>query len=263
MSSDGTVQTAVVYGGQIYVHPFNVDRNITLTVKSIISELSTQDKIVFAELPSVDSTLLQLNSFNMANALNYTINNQITSDLIDIYIQPGNYTPESLKNVVNTAIVNINPSFSNAFNYNSVTGIMSFTSVFGGSVIQSTRLLDQMGFVPLPSVINKNISIVGNAVVNTNLSGPSNLFIKSDVLGSLRKNKTGFSSNKKLKNIIAPLLFDSITNTYQVNFPTELFFSKKSIIPFIDIQIVDESGNIVNLNVDQNNIEVVFYFYSS
>jgi hypothetical protein len=263
ISSDGSIQTAVVNDGKIHVHPFVVDRYITLNIQYINSSTSLFDTVLFRELTNNDTTLLSLNDFNMSHALNYTIKYTTTSVFDDIYVPPGNYTPVSLKDTINNIISGINTSFTNAFSYDTVTRLMSFTSIFGGNVIKSTNLLNQMGFTILPSVIDKDISIRGNSVVNTELSGPSNLFIKSDVLGNLRKNKTGFSSNKKLKNIIAPLSFDSITNTYQVNFPIELFFSKKSIIPFIDIQIVDESGNIVNLNMNQNNIEVVFYFYSS
>ena len=51
------------------------------------------------------------------------------------------------------------------------------------------------------------------------------------------------------------------TNSYEVPFPIEIFLGKKETIEAIDIQIVDESGNIVNLN--GGNVQVNFYFYSS
>jgi photosystem II stability/assembly factor-like uncharacterized protein len=262
MSMDGLIQTAVA--DQIYVHTFAVDRDIVLNVKSITTSPLLQDVVYFEESANTDPTLSVLNNFNMVNGDNYTILSKTPTNAIDVYIPSGNYTSETIKTAVNKAITDINPTFTNAFDYDAVTGTMTFTSIFGGgNAIKSTNLLNQLGFVPLPTTINKNVGIVGNAVVNTNLSGPSNLFIKSDILGNLRKNPTGYSSNKKLKNIIAPLTYEQETNSYKVIMPIHLFFSKKSTISYVDIQIVDENGNIVNLNMDQNNIELLFYFYSS
>ena len=148
------------------------------------------------------------------------------------------------------------------FTHDPVTGKVSFISKISGSdILVPTELLTQMGFTDIPSTITAGESNDANNSVNPDLSGPVNIFIKSDIIGDLRKNKTVFSTNKNLENLIAPLELNEQTNSYEVPFPIEIFLSKKETVEAIDIQIVDESGNIVNLN--GGNVQVNFYFYSS
>ena len=61
--------------------------------------------------------------------------------------------------------------------------------------------------------------------------------------------------------MIVPLTLDTETNNYKIMFPIETYLSKKENIEFVDIQIVDEKGDIVNVNGSE--VQVVFYFYSS
>jgi hypothetical protein len=263
ISEDGLIQTAVVFGGQIHVHPFAVDQNISLKVKITDIGVDTFNTIYFDETTTTNPELLQLNGFNMADALNYTVTGNTDPGVIDIYLPNGNYTPQTLGTTLNTLITNINPLFTDAFSYNDVTRKFIFASIYSGTnVISLTNLLEQMGITELPSSVTALQGIVGTNIANPDFTGPLNIFIKSDILSSLRKSRTPFSiNNKKIVNIISPLELNYASDYYNLPTTIELFLNKKTTISTFDIQIVDENGNIVNLN--GSPIRINFYFYNS
>lgn len=299
MSSDGSKQVTIVNGGQIYTsidsgvtwnptensrewrgiamndsgsiqiacdrkkileHQFNLNEKILLNVDSIDSNITINDSVYFTEPTTVINQ--SLNTFDMANGLNYTIKRSEPASIVDIYIPSGNYTPDTLVDTINSIILGLNPAYIDPFSYNSTTGKISFIPQFSGiGQIELTDLLKKMGFTELPTTLIKDVPITGNNIVNPELSGPLNIFIKSDIIGKLRKHKTAFSTNKNLENLIAPLELHKETNTYRIPIVVEIYLSKKCTIPSIDLQIVDEQGNIVNLN--GGVVQVNFYFYSS
>ena len=296
MSADGTKQTAVVNGGKIYISIDSGDtwtyaelnrtwRSVAMSADGMYTIASTDistyicsfleltlslnvesiddssglDKVYFKEITTNQLTILQ--NFNFADGYNYTIENITISGLTDLFVPPGNYTPLILKNTLNDLISAINPAFTNAFSYDDITGKFSFTSIYSGNVIEITSLLQQIGFNELPVSITANMPVVANGVVNTNFSGPNTLFIKSDILGRMRKHKTAYSKNNKLTNILTQLEYNETSNVYNVPTTVEIFLSRKDTIDVVDIQIVDQNGNIVNLN--NNRIQIMMYFYSS
>jgi photosystem II stability/assembly factor-like uncharacterized protein len=260
MSSDGSIQAAVVLDGYIYEHPFEVNRIIDLSVKVVNIGSSIFDNIIFNETSVKDPSLINLNGFNMSNAINYNITSTYDPGLTDIYLPNGNYTPSSLIKKLNSLITDINPEFKEAFYYDDITNIITFTSIYSGkNVIEQTNLLKRMGLSELPSSITSGVAIIGINRVNIDFTGPLNLFIKSDSLGDLRKTSTPYSTNDKIKNIISPLAIQAPNDYFTVQTTVELFLNKKETISSVDIQIVDEEGNIINLNGSPIRINMYFY----
>jgi len=258
ISGDGGTQVAVMDDGLYYSHNFAVNEEITLNVKSISADPNIQDTVIFQEI--TDSILENLNGFNLAEATEFDLQRVTEASLEDLFIPPGNYNSATLVSTINALIVAENPTFTNAFTYNSITNKISFQSIFSGQdVISLTNLLTQMGLSELPAVITAGAEVIAKNVVNPDFSGPSLLSIKSNIIGELRQNITSVSTNPKLKNVISPIGF---TNDDFVSIPIrdtlEIYLSKKETISTIDIQIVDEKGDIVNLN--GGRVQLIMYF---
>lgn len=264
ISSDGSFQIACDTNN-VFIHNFSLEQNITLNVNNIYSENNVNDYIYFNESasgevgPPLLPDLTPIHGYNLANANNFTLIRKYTSNLVDIFVQPGNYTPQTLVNKINELIININPTYVDPFEYNTTTGKITFTSKYSGLVIGLTELLRFMGFNSIPNPTTANVPVVSDNIITDDISGPSRLYIKSDSIGNVKKHRTAFSTNKKIKNIIAPLELTS--NVFKISDVVEIFLSKKQTFSSIDIQIVDEQGNIVNLN--NANIQINMYFYSS
>lgn len=262
IDSEGLIQIAADIN-RVYFHQFRMDKRILFTIEAIDSDVSLIDTAFTLETATAE--LLTLHNFDLSLAQNFTMTRTNKIPAQDIFIPPGNYTPETLVSTINGLIMNIDPTWTNppyGFTYNPTNGKISFTSkISGPDIIVSTNLLEQMGFTDVPAIITAGVPNIANNSINPDISGPLNIFIKSNIIGDLRKNKTAFSTNKNLENLIAPLELNILKSTYEVPFPIEIFLSKKTTINMIDIQIVDENGNIVNLN--GGSIQVNFYFYSS
>jgi hypothetical protein len=230
----------------LYLHSFDIDKHLTLNVDTI-TNLNDINTIVFSELASDPiQNLVPIHGFNMFNGTNYTLIRSTPSNLTNIYIKPANYTPQTLVSAINASILQINPAFINPFNYIPDTNKITFTSKFSGDVIESTILLTSMGFTEIPNPGLAGSTYEGNYTVNSNFSGPSALYIKSDVISNVKKNQTVSSKNSTiLKSIISPI---SITNILSIPMIIEIYLSRKATLETVDIQIVDNNGNIVNLN---------------
>lgn len=301
MSGDGVNQIAIVDGGQIYSsvdsgltwkasesnqcwrgiaitddasmqlasdckklisHNFALNTQLVFNVGSINTDQTILDQIITKE--STTTALSVLHNFNLANADNFTVKQKENVNSIDLFVPVSDYTPQTLVTKVNELITASNALYTNAFAYDTNTQKISYTPLFSGSGnIITSSLLTRMGFSNLSStsVLTAGVPVVASNTVNTDISGPLNVFIKSDIIGNLRKNKTVYSTNNKIENIIAPLELDISTNTFNIPLNTELFLSQKSTISSVDIQISDENGDIINLNGAP--IQVDFYFYSS
>jgi hypothetical protein len=262
ITGDGKKQIACDVN-RVLLHEFELDRRITFTIDSINSDISLFDNAHAVETATSD--LVVLNNYDLSKGLNFTVSRTSDIDAQDIYIPPGNYTYETLVDKVNELILAIDSTWvtpTYGFSYDSITGKVSFISkISGNNILVSTELLYQMGYTNTPTTLTAGIPTVANNSANLDMSGPLNMFIKSDTISGLRKNKTAYSTNKKLENLIAPLELNDVSNIYGVNEPVEIFLSKKETIESVDIQVVDESGNIINLN--GGNVQVNFYFYSS
>lgn len=266
MNSDGTKQIAVD-NNNVYYHNFNVNSRIILNTESIIT--TPFNKLVARDITSngtlsnsVNSITSILHNFDLKNAINITINRKEISPVVDVFIPPANYTPATLVTAINKAIITVNPAFTNAFSYDVSTNKISLTHKFSGSgLIKSTNLLKRMGFSELPTTLTASEPIIASSTVNADLSGPMGLFLKSTIIGELRKNPTAFSTNFNMKNLIAPLDLDETSNIYKIQNAVEMFLSRKSTITSLDLQISDETGNIVNFHGAP--IQVNFNFYSS
>jgi hypothetical protein len=267
INGDGTLQMASTKS-QVLSHPFDLNQRLALTVESVnpgVIDSFTATEITNGTNNGVANVqTLVLHDYNLADSKNFTSIRKEVSTTKDIFIPSANYTPTTLVAAINSQLASTNVAFTNAFTYNQSTGKISFTSPFSGAgLISSTNLLKRMGFTELSSdnILTAGVAIESNGIINTDISGPLNIFIKSDIIGNLRKNKTAFSTNTKLKNLIAPLDLDEVSNSYKIQFPVELFLSHKTDISSVDIQISDEDGNIVNLN--NSVVQVNLYFYSS
>ena len=263
INDTGTKQIACTANNVLF-HNFNLNERIKLTMETINSDSLIIDNAYTYE--KMNNNLLPLINYNLSMAKNITTTRMTSIKASDIFIPIGNYTPESLVNTINNLIYKIDATWETpkkyGFTYDTINKKISFVSkISGDGIIISTNLLKQMGFADINSIITAGKPITASNIVNKDISGPSNIFIKSDIIGNLRKNKTAFSTNKKIENIISPLLFNEITNNYEIPFPIEIFLNKKSAIDYVDIQIVDETGKIVNLN--GSDVQVNFYSYLS
>jgi hypothetical protein len=260
MSDDGSMQVAGTKTS-LFVHNFTVNQTIELNVLSIDSNASTQDIVYFNEVADATSNL---NGINMADINGYSIQTITETGPTDLFIPVGDYTAVTLVSAVNAMITAINPLFTNAFTYDVITGLISFTSIYSGTnVITTSNLLKKMGLGELPATVTSGSAINANKLINLDISGPSMLFIKSNTIGELRKNITGYSTNSKIKNIISPLSYNDengefVGTTFE---KVEIYLSSKETISSIDIQIVDENGDIINLN--DGKVQISMYFYLS
>lgn len=261
INGDGLFQFACSTDN-VYYHNNTINSKITLNVQAITNN-SVSDNInniiSFSET-SLSQNLLPIHGFNLSNGFNYNLIRNTTSKLIDIYVTPANYTPQTLVNAINKLILQINPNFINPFNYIENINKITLTSNFSGSIISNSLLLDNLGFTEIPMPALANITYIGNNTVNKNLSGAKYAYIKSDIITNVKKNKTASSTTKPLNSLIAPLFLDSINNLH-ITMPIEIFLSKKTTFTTIDIQIVDENNNIINLN--GGNVQINMYFISS
>jgi hypothetical protein len=113
-----------------------------------------------------------------------------------------------------------------------------------------------MGFTELPSFILS--PVMGNSIVNQNLSGSNNIYILSEKIGNVMKEFT-MAVNEKFKNVIASLKF--IDGEYKIESKEEIFLSQKTTITSIDIIVMNDKSELVNLN--GGNISMRLYFTKS
>jgi photosystem II stability/assembly factor-like uncharacterized protein len=244
----------------IFIHNFDVNQQITFDITEVISDPLVLDTTTTSL--SSDTQINTLHDFNLANANNFNIIRRTDPDTTNIFVPPGDYTPTTLVTTINDLLSGVEPSFVNAFAYDAITKKMSFTSYFSGvSVLYATGLLERMGFEFLPNAVTADEPIVADNAVNPNLSGPQNIYLKSDYISTMRKHTTPYYKNSKLENVITPLVYDATTDAYGSPHLVEIFLNQKENIPSIDIQLVDDNGNIVNLN--GGTVQINFYFVSS
>ena len=260
ISSNGLFQIACD-NNNIISHSYALGQRLTLNVETIASNNTINDSVVFKEIADNPIDLIPLHNSSISEWQNFSIIRKTPSNLTDIFIPPNNYTGETLKDVLNALILSKEPSYVDPFSFDETSGKFSFTPKYSGEVIGLTPLLKRLGITEIPNPATAGQAIIATSVFNPDVSGPLNLFIKSDVIGSSKKHKTAFSTNKKIENIIAPLELDTNTNTYRIPLTIEIFLSKKETFNTIDIQIVDEQGNIVNLN--GGVVQANMYFISS
>jgi hypothetical protein len=255
INSDGSRQL-VANQKSLYEHNYELGASLTLDVISVDT-----NKVNFNQNTSTPIDYVNIHGFNMNDGINYSVIRKTPADLVNVFVPNANYTPQTLVNTINGLMTNVNPAYTNAFSYTEATGKISFTPAYSGVVLSLTDLLINMGFTSIPNPATSGVSIVADGIINNDMSGPSNIFIKSDIIANSKMHKTRFSNNTKLTNLIAPLELHTETNTFRVPHVVELFLGKKITLSTIDIQIVDEHGNIVNLN--NNPIQINFYFYST
>lgn len=260
INATGSIQIACTTT-RVLSHQFGLNTRINFSVNNLDSSTAYTSTV-----SSSLNSLSILDNFNLGLAVNFTTTRTTLLNASNLYIPPSNYTAASLISTANSLIYTVDPTWGTpvayGFTYNSTNNKISFTPKNSGSnIIVSTELLKLMGFINIPNTVTGGTAIVATNSLNLDFSGPSNIFIQSKIIGELRKNKTAYSKNKKLQNIIAPLTLNTTTNNYETPFPIEIFLSKKADIDNIDIQIVDEYGKIVNLNGSATQVN--FYFYSS
>jgi hypothetical protein len=255
MSSDGLIQTAVVAGDQIYINYFGIDP-VELNVNSVVSlNQPVEIRIIFNETPTVSNRYSLLNGFKMNTGYNYTITTYTTSPVQDIYIQPGNYTVESLITQINSQIHEVNPNFYyngviQPFTYNVSTKKITFNPHYLGAkdaIIQKTALLTSLGITTIPD--NVLGPITGQSNVITTFSGSKNLYIVSDTLGRYMIEKS-VAPTSWFTNVIATLNYDPTTDAFRIidSNKSEIYLSQKISLSEIDIRVIDDTSNIVNLN---------------
>lgn len=205
ISGDGSFQL-VSTKDILFLHSFNLGETITLNVLSVNTETTRNDIVYFAEPadgdpvgPPIVPDLLPIHGYNLANAIDYSVIRKTDAGLVDIFIPAANYTPQTLVEKINAIILSINPAYINPFTYDIPTGKISFTPTFSGSVIGLTELLERMGFnsVPNPSTAGK--SVEANGVMDTDISGPLNIFVKSDIIGDAKKTSYSIFKQQKIK----------------------------------------------------------------
>jgi photosystem II stability/assembly factor-like uncharacterized protein len=255
ITTDGSKQVLCTES-QILVHEFELNSRLTFNIELVDSDPAVRD-VAFTDVATTDQLDI-LHEFNLANASNFTIKSGAT----DIFVPPSNYTPCMLVSTINNLVTDANPDYLNAFSYDPVSQKFSFTPGFsGGGAIELTGLLESMGFTELPNTFSEGTPIQAQGIATAALSGPMNLFIRSTTLGELRKTATPFATNRQLRNVIAPLELNDAGTTFRLPVIVELYLNKKENIKTLDLQIVDQAGNIVNLN--NGAIQINFYFYTT
>lgn len=259
ISGDGEYQTIGIARSYIFVHSFIFDRRFTFT-NQVISDTGTEQAIYFIETADEDYSLFDGLDFNIFNE--FTITSNTSAELTDLFVPSGTYTPSTLMSTINNLITDVNPNFTNAFSYDEITRKTTFTPFISGiNVLAITNLLNKMGFNILPETFTSGVPVVSTSQVSANLSGPNNVYIKSFALSALRKLKNPAPVGYNIADVIAPLVQTSIPTELGIITPVEIFLNKKATISIFDIQIVDDAGQIVNLN--NGVVQLHMYFYTS
>ena len=258
ISNDGTV-SAVFSTDDMYINLFLFERP-ELNVIYVDNTDNSIKRIIFAENIITHPPLIKLNGFNLDYGLNFTISSILNSPVENLYITPGDYNIDGFITQVNKQIHDINPNFYYSatgsqiepFIFNQSTKKITFNPYYIGAksdVLVITNLLQLMGFINLPNFITSPIT--GEDVVDSNIIGinRSNIYIKSNSINNFMVENTT-SNNMKLNKVLATLGYSSEHASYKlINMDkNEIFLSQKADISEIDIQIIDNNGEIVNLN---------------
>ena len=242
LSSSGNV-SMVGTEKNVYLNLFtNIPINLTVSYVG--------NNLIFKEIPTLENRYILLNNFDMINGTNYTIKQISYAKVQNLFINSGNYTINSFITQVNKQITDINPTFINAFIYDTNTKKITFNPKYIGqkdTVLLLTNLLNIMGFTNLPE--NIIYPILSDDVINPDLDGSNSLYIKSDALGFYMQEKT-ISTNSMFNNVIGTLSYSPATNSFNIidSYKNEVFLSKKINIEEVDITILNDKGKIVDLN---------------
>jgi photosystem II stability/assembly factor-like uncharacterized protein len=259
MSSDGLIRGITLELGSIFVNLFSIGK-LTFNVGALINNLVSPDQIVFEEIATTANNYALLDGFNMSSGFNFTVKSITTSPVQDLFITPGNYSIAEFVAQINSQIAALNTGFTQpAFEYSTTSNKITFNPHYTGAesdILVITNLLTSMGFTELPSFILS--PVMGNSIVNQNLSGSNNIYILSEKIGNVMKEFT-MAVNEKFKNVIASLKF--IDGEYKIESKEEIFLSQKTTITSIDIIVMNDKSELVNLN--GGNISMRLYFTKS
>jgi hypothetical protein len=259
MSSDGLIRGITLERGSIFVNLFSLGK-LTFNVGALINNLVSPDQIVFEEIATTANNYALLDGFNMSSGFNFTVKSITTSPVQDLFITPGNYSIAEFVAQINSQIAALNTGFTQpAFEYSTTSNKITFNPHYTGAesdILVITNLLTSMGFTELPSFILS--PVMGNSIVNQNLSGSNNIYILSEKIGNVMKEFT-MAVNEKFKNVIASLKF--IDGEYKIESKEEIFLSQKTTITSIDIIVMNDKSELVNLN--GGNISMRLYFTKS
>jgi hypothetical protein len=166
------------------------------------------------------------------------------------YIIPnGNYTGETLKDAINTALGSVGTcAFSDENN------VFSFTFASAETVVSSTmeRQLGLTGQLPMPSPAT---TLAANSVCD--LGGVTNIYIR---IRNLTMNN--LDSRGKTSNIIASIVNNTNYGGYIFYVPPEVLYYQvvESTINHLDFELTDQEGDVLDLNGASFNITLTCHF---
>ena len=224
--------------------------NATLNNSSYLSDVIFNFKNVLSDENDIKYTTCGvLNaqipiSFYTINYTNYLLNYSVDGGAINsLYITRGNYNSNSLI----TELLAQFATFGHVFTISTsrINGIMTFTyathsfTFYGTSTIFST-----LGFIFGTDYTSTSSSLI--AIYPLNLLGIKRLNINSQALSTNTYNSQGLSISSNIASI--PVNVSSFGLIDYVNASNAFPILKSNTVTYIDIQITDEDGNLINFN---------------
>lgn len=224
--------------------------NATQNNGTFLSDVQFNFKNVLQEQSDVDyATVGILNaqfpvSFYTINYTNDTLIFTFGGNTYPIVVTRGNYNSNSLINELINKFTLV--GFSMAIITNRITGIMSFTSASSipFSFSGTSSIFPILGFVPGQNY--NSVSSIITAPYPLNLLGIKRLRVNSYALSTRTFDSTTMGMTSCMASI--PVNVASFGLIDYVNNSNAYAILTAKNVTFVDIQIVDENGNLINFN---------------
>lgn len=238
---------------------------MSLPIRTLQLVINSRDRIDYNSTTSTDFRVSLLNPLNF-DILEYALesccipktsynigsnNNSLaftgSVGIANVILTPGNYTITTLLAALQTAF---NIESPDTYVFSLVDGKVTITSAFAGFVLNPDpapyELLLNLGFNPEQVYT----STLGNlsAPYLPDISGIKNIFIKIEQLSEYMRDTKNLSSNFKVDYgcPFGSILYFGNQNKYEQYYRTAQNHMRKT--QHFDVKLVDESGNIVDLN---------------
>lgn len=183
-------------------------------------------------------------SFYTINYTNDTLNFSVDGGSVkQLLVTRGNYNSNSLITELKTQFTMLGYTFE--IITSKISGVMTFSSVGHNFTFYGTSSLFPIIGFPTGTNYHSSISSL-TAIRPLNLLGIKRLKVNSVALSTNVYDSAGFSLSSNIASI--PINVQSFALIDYVNSSNAFPILKSKFVTYIDIQIVDEDGNLINFN---------------
>ena len=177
-------------------------------------------------------------SFYSITTIDNTFQWQVGINSFSYNVEPGNYTVYQLITLLKTQM-----GVTFTITYNSITSKLLFTNTINNFTILASTINHILGFSKTTNTTSVSLSLTARDVVNLNQIRALNIEINYPTYNVNIAQPYNQNILATIPVYVAP--FSIITYTNPNNFRTNLYVNK---LEQINIRILDNQGNLVNLN---------------